>query len=301
MNRRSWLRRMGILAFTLVATTAHAQDAQWEGWHLGIEFGPAPQTLDVAAVSEQVNSLTDVNVTGRGVISVPPTIVVAPAASLSGTSFVAGAEAGWDRRQGQWVYGGMVDLDLGGASSTTTFAGLMPATLLTPVTSVTTTREVSGGGGLALRARGGYVWKDTLFYGTAGLAALRIKLSATGTWTDPGGAALSDGGIVAMLGPLGPDVTNVPEASHMKAGATFGFGAERMITSVLAAGLEYRHTGVGTTTFSNASASTTYAGTLTGNTVTTGLGNGAIIPGATDVKLTDNRVVVRLSWFPGRR
>jgi opacity protein-like surface antigen len=297
-----------VVGLFVCGLAAHA-DAQsgapatpWEGPFGGIHLGPGFQSSELGNTTESVLQLSGVNIIGRGVVIVPATTTVAPGTRPTDHSFIAGLEGGWDHRRGDWMTGFIADLDFGGQSSSTSFSTLLPATALTPITSIGTSRKVESGVSLSFRARGGYVWNDTLIYGTGGLALTRLSMSAVGTWVSPGGLAAPDespAGITANLGALGPSTTVVSEESLMKPGWTLGLGAERYVIPTISVGVEYRYTRLASATFDLGDRNTTLQGTLTGNTTTTAATAftvPSVQPGATDVKFRDHRVLVRATW-----
>jgi len=301
-------RRIGGIAAAFLfivwtAGAAHAQDAPWSGAHVGAELGIRGQRVTIGSAEEGVGQVTGVNINGIGLVSVAGTTITAPEAKVSDTGVLGGIEAGADMQRGMWVGGAAIDLDFGHKTSTADFSSTVPATALTPVTSITTTRTVQGTSGASFRLRAGAAFGDNLAYVTGGLVAARVRLNASGTWSDPGGpAATTVGAFTANLGPLGPNVTTIPETTHLKAGWTLGFGVERHISPALSAALEYRHTALGGTDFDTTGAQTTFQGTLTGNTSTSGFSaggaqNGSVTPGPASVKVSDNRLNLRLSWW----
>jgi opacity protein-like surface antigen len=164
-----------------------------------------------------------------------------------------------------------------------------------PVTFVRSARPTVA---WSLRARVGYLWKECLVYGTAGLAGAKLKLTATDTWADvPGGpAAPNPGGVTANLGALGPYVTTVSE-SHHRVGFTFGAGIERPITAMLNVSVEYRHTSFSTGDYGLANPSIAIQGPLPVG------GTGAsALPGPTTFGLSENRITARVTLrLPFRR
>jgi opacity protein-like surface antigen len=307
MRRILTILGIGALACLLPAPAANAQgtaskpaapaqgtagETKWEGFYAGAGIGLMPRTFDLGASTETINQVTNVNVAGRGTIVVPGTTNTLPASSPGDTAFLAGVQAGYNRRFGSWLGGVEGGLDFGFGTTSTTFTTTLPATALTPNAPVTLDRSARANVLWSLKVRAGYLWNDYLFYGTAGLAGANVKLTATDTWSDvPGGPALPDqaGGPTANLGPLGPYVTTASE-SHHRVGFTFGLGAERPITPTMNVAVEYRHTGFASDTYALANPSIAINGPLPAT------GTGAqVLPGPATLSFTENRVTVRVT------
>ncbi len=302
MRRTVRLVGIGVLAFLVVAPWAHAQETpapasqkpataaasgtNWEGVYVGANIGLMPRTFDFGASTETINQVSGVIGPGGAVIVVPATTVSIPASSPGSTAFVAGVLAGYNKRFDRWLGGVEASLDFGVGSTTSTFTSMLPATPLTPNIPVTFDRTASANVIWSLRGRAGYVWHDDyLVYGTAGIAGASVELTATDTWTDPGGAGTAG----VNLGPLGPYVTTATE-SHHRVGFTFGGGVEWAATSAMIIGVEYRHTAFGTGDYALANPTIAINGPLPSS------GTGAqALPGPTTVGLSENRVVARLT------
>jgi opacity protein-like surface antigen len=274
----------------------------WGGPHIGLHIGGSPQTADVQSATDRILQLSGVNIVGRGIVIVPETSFVAQRVKENGTPFVGGVVGGWDQRYGQWLGGVVGDLNFGGRSISNGYTTVLPPTQLTPITSVTTSRTTESGTNFSLRGRGGYLFNNLLLYGTGGLAAVKLKMSAVGNWVSPGGVAEPDNsgsGVTANLGALGPSVTTVDDESHLQLGWTVGAGGEHPVHPSFSIGVEYRYTSLGTTSFDLLDRQTVLQGTLTGNTTTTSttaFTTPAVLPGPTDVKYRDHRFLVRGSW-----
>ncbi len=263
----------------------------WEGFYAGGEIGLLPRSFDLGSSVEAINQISGVNVAGRGIVVVPAATATIPASSPGDTAFLAGVLAGYSRQFDKWVGGVEGSLDFGFGSTSSTFTSTLPATLLTPGVPVTFDRNVSGNIAWSLRGRVGYLYNDFLIYGTAGLAGVRLKLSATDTWTNvPGGpAATSDGIPPANLGPLGPYVTTAEE-THQRVGFTFGGGVEKPVTDTLMVGAEFRHTGFGSQDFQLANPSIAVNGPLPA-----GGSPASAIPAPVTVNFTENRFTVHVT------
>jgi len=288
-----------------LAPQARAQSdpaSMWNGPYAGVHLGPGFHTSNVQDATERIMQLSGVNIIGRGVVLVPETTTLAPGGRRTDKSFIAGLEGGWDRRYGDWVAGVVAEIDFGGQSSSTTMSTLLPPTALTPVTFVSTSRTMESGTRLSFRGRGGYLWNDTLIYATSGLAFVNLAMSAVGTWISPGGLAIPDdspNGVTANLGALGPSLTTAAEESHMRPGWTIGLGGERQVAPTICVGLEYGYTRLATATFKLDDRTTVLQGALSGNTTTTtatAFTVPSVVPGATDLKFRNHRILIRGTW-----
>lgn len=315
MRRTRTIVLVGALACLFVASAARGQgtspvanqkpqagatgDTKWEGFYAGAGIGLTPRTVDIGSSVETINQVSGVTVAGRGVVIVPEITNTLPASSPRGTAFVAGVLAGYNHLFDRWLGGVEGGLDFSPGSTSSTFTSTLPATALTPDVPVTFDRSARPTVAWSLRVRVGYLWKDCLVYGTAGVAGAKVKLTASDTWTNvPGGpAAPNPGGVTANLGALGPYVTTVSE-SHHRVGFTFGAGVERPITSLLNVGVEYRHTSFSSGDYSLANPSIAIKGPLPA-----GGGAGAsALPGATTLSLSEHRITARVTLrLPFRR
>jgi len=252
MNRRISLVAAIAAALTLGhAAVASAQTPaqtpavrdRWQAVYFSVSFGADPGRMRADDSNELVYQITNENVPGRGTIIVPTTTVAALGSNYEHTGFLFSLHGGFNHHVGAWVFGLRGGLDMvSGSSDTTTQTFAVPATLLTPITSVTVTRQAKGDAGWSLSGRAGkLMWTDTLVFGTIGLTGGTRKLVAIDTWSNvPGGPSLPGaGGATVNLGPLGPYQTTVEETRHT--GALLGFGFEKPINNVLSWDIEYQY------------------------------------------------------------
>jgi opacity protein-like surface antigen len=172
----------------------------------------------------------------------------------------------------------------------------LPATLLTPLTSVTITRQATSGLGWSVSGRAGrLVWSDLLLYGSLGITGGGRKMVAVDTWSNvPGGpSAPGPGGATVNLGPLGPYVTTVEEGRHT--GLLVGFGGEKPINGVWSVGLDYQYAAFPETTFHFTDPTIDVQGPISQFQPIQGA-SAAALPGDTMVKSSDHRIVVRLVY-----
>lgn len=291
IRTRLALSTLAAFAFSLCAAgPAGAQDPpRWNGFHATVTFGPAAKTLGMRESTETILQVTNLTIPGPTIVIVPATVRSVPAADFGKTAFLTGIHAGIDRQLGSWVFGAEAGVEFGAASGEATTSFALPATALTPITSVTTTRAVSSGSNWSVRARVGRDWHSLLLYATAGFAGGRAKITATDTWFDPGGPGTAG----TNFGVLGPYVTTAHDSRHLT-GFTGGVGVERRFRRSLSVGAEYRYTRLGAGTFSLDDPSVDVQGPVVGATLFQGA-SAAALPGNTPLMVSDNRLSVRIS------
>lgn len=236
--------------FVCVLTHAGLAQSEWTGFYIGGNLGASS---DKAAASEtvQINQVTNLFVTGRGIVVIPSTTREF-AASRRETNWTGGGQAGY-----QWQSGGFVggfEGDFNPFRRTTTLAQTfqLPLTLLTPNASAQVQRDARIRGELSLRGRAGAAFGRTLVYGTGGYSWARAEVAVNDSYINPGGptpACPPPGTCTSQnLGPSGPVVTTGSERFGMH-GWNIGGGVERKIGKHFSLGFEYRHTDIGSKTF----------------------------------------------------
>jgi outer membrane immunogenic protein len=143
--------------------------------------------------------------------------------SASSSSWLAGAQAGYNWQKGSLVYG--VEADTSG----TGLKSSMNTTLLSffvPPPTASTTSSIDWYG--TLRGRLGWATGPVMFYGTGGLAYGQTRVSST----------LNDNIVPTSLN---------SQSSSVKAGWVVGFGIEYLLRPNLIANLGYQYVDLGTT------------------------------------------------------
>ena len=144
--------------------------------------------------------------------------------------FLAGAQIGYSRQTGQWVFGIEADasfLDLDGEESP--FFGL-----LAPVAAVDGTLSTSMDWLLTARGRVGYAFGDVLLFATGGVAFSEVETVAAGD----------------ILSPF-PTIPFSETTSDLAAGYTLGAGFEYALTERLSLKAEYQYVDLGETSSYN--------------------------------------------------
>jgi len=148
------------------------------------------------------------------------------AASASASSWVAGAEAGYNWQQGPWVYGLATDIfgtHLSSAATTVMTTFTVPANV---------SSEINWYG--SVRGRLGWSSGPLLFYGTGGLAYGRLDLSSSLTF---------------------PPVSLNAQTSSMRAGWVVGGGIDYMWRPNILLNLKYQYVDLGSVDVAAAAAS----------------------------------------------
>jgi outer membrane immunogenic protein len=143
--------------------------------------------------------------------------------SASSSSWLAGAQAGYNWQKGSLVYGVEADISGTGLKST------MNTTLLSlfvPPPTASTTSSIDWYG--TLRGRLGWATGPVMFYGTGGLAYGQTRVNST----------LNDNIVLTSLN---------SQSSSVKAGWVVGFGVEYLLRPNLIANLGYQYVDLGTT------------------------------------------------------
>lgn len=291
MKTHSKLKLAGLTLLTaLAATPALAQDGnEWSGFYAGVQAGGARERLSVQA-TENINQLTNIIQPG-GPFTVVPGTTRAIAGRGHHSSVTYGGLAGWQFQSGNVVFGLEGDLRGGRSSVDVTSAFTLPATLLSPPSSVTVERSAKARYAWSARARIGVASGNTLFYGTGGIAGAHVRLRSSSIYTIPAGNA----GIPAQPFPAqGPFVVSGSGSGDL-IGWTGGLGIEHRLGAHVRIGLEGRYTDYGSKGIDMSNATRTSAGTPAPAPFTATSGEG-VYPGTTGTSLSDAQVNVRLTF-----
>jgi outer membrane immunogenic protein len=171
-------------------------------------------------------------------------VLVVPAAasnSDSASSWVVGAQAGYNWQHGPWVYG--LETDISAMRLKSDMNTSLPVVLGIPAPSIANTNaEIDWYG--TVRGRLGWATGPLLFYGTGGLAYGRVELNSS------------------ISSPVGPRSLS-SQASDVKAGWVAGAGIEYMWRPNVVLNLGYQYVDLGT--ISVAGVNTAFSGLLTQN------------------------------------
>lgn len=160
--------------------------------------------------------------------------------SASSSSWVAGAQAGYNWQQGPWVYG--FETDISGTRLKSDMSGGLVGIICEPGATANTTGTVDWFG--TARGRFGWTSGQFLFYGTGGLAYGKVSLSSTFNDPDPGS-----------------DPVSSLQTSSVRAGWVAGGGIDYMLRPNLILNFGYQYIDLGT--ISVAGAATAPGGQLT--------------------------------------
>ncbi|MEQ1765671.1 MAG: outer membrane beta-barrel protein [Pyrinomonadaceae bacterium] len=244
---------IGIIA--AFASPSFAQDKEWRGFYLGGN-GAVSSDRSSAEATLQINQVTNVFVTGRGLVVVPGTTRDF-AASKRDTNWSGGGQAGYLWQSDNIVFGVEGDFDPFRRTVSAMQSHQLPQTILSPVTTVTAQRDVRVSNEVSIRGRLGYAFGKTLIFGTGGYSNARVRVNSTDTFTDPGGPGA--GTPVFNGGPVGPVITTASE-SRNQGGWNVGGGLERKLGKRYSIGAEYRHTDLGSAAFALSDQSTVNTG-----------------------------------------
>ncbi len=279
------------------AAPAAAQDADWSGFYIGVNATGSRDKVSAEA-DLQVNQISNLVVTGRGIVVVPATGRDLDA-SGNDTSAFGGAQVGYQWQAGTIVFGAEAEFDPFERSAAVSQAYALPATILAPASTADAMRDVSIGNQWSVRARLGAALGRTLVYATGGYASARARLTSIDSYTNPGGptppGSGGPGNPTFNSGPEGPVVTTASARRNM-GGWTGGIGVEQALGRRFSAALEYRHTDLGAKDFSPTNTATVNTGPETrGDNGATGiLGN--VQSGPTRIQLQSDAVSLRLNF-----
>jgi len=277
-------------------TGTNTRPDRFQAVFVSVNFGAQPGRMDLGDSTELIQQVTNQTVNGTLVV-VPSTTVNVLGPSLEHSAFLFSAHAGWNQHMGGWIVGFEGGIDFAHGSSdvnSQTFA--IPATSLTPITSVTVTRQAVSNVGWSIYGRfGKLVHTDFLLYGSFGVTGGGRKVVAIDTWTNvPGGpGAPGPGGATVNLGPLGPYVITAEENRHT--GVLFGFGGEKPVNDTWSWGIDYQYAVFPEANFKFDDTSMDVKGPVSQSHDFQGA-SAAALPGNTTVKSTDHRITVRLIY-----
>jgi outer membrane immunogenic protein len=143
--------------------------------------------------------------------------------SASGSSWLAGGQAGYNWQRGSVVYG--LEADISGTGLKSTMNTTLQSFFLPPPTAMTSSSIDWYG---TVRGRLGWATGPVMFYGTGGLAYGRTNLNST----------LTDNVLLTSLN---------SQSSSVKAGWVAGFGIEYLLRPNLIVNLGYQYVDLGTT------------------------------------------------------
>lgn len=280
-----------------LAQSTNSDPTDWSGFYVGGNGFASSDKTDAAAAL-QINQITNLNVTGRGLVVVPGTTRDF-AASRRKTNGSGGGQAGYQWQSGRFVFGAESDFNPIRRTFSVSQSFQMPPTILTPVTTVEARRDVEMSREFSIRGRGGVAFGKTLVYGTGGYSNARAKVSSIDSFTNPGGQAPPNCGAVGNpcfnSGSEGPVITTATESKSMS-GWNIGAGVEHKLGKHFSIGFEYRHTDLGSKTFSLSNRTTVNTGQETrGDNGQTG-GLGSVNGAPTRVSLKSDAFSVRFNF-----
>jgi outer membrane immunogenic protein len=237
----------GILGLAVLSTVAPARAADmplkappapapysstWSGFYLGGNVGadwghstlmPAPG-LPFLAFSN-----------AGGFVITPAQFATLPPTPGSSTSLIGGGQAGYNWQVGHVVYG--LEGDVDGTGLREKSASTLTRTTISGTQTVTANFSANVDWIASLRARLGYAGDRFMLYGTGGIAVAGTSLATGYAITEP-------------PQPFFPPVPGSASDSHVVGGWTTGVGGEWAINQAWSAGVEYRHSGFGTHSYS---------------------------------------------------
>jgi outer membrane immunogenic protein len=255
----------------------------WTGPYIGGNLGWVRGNADFDPVCPNINPncpvifpgfVTTLFIPGIGNIPlvVPGAFATIPGGTASGRSFMGGAQAGYNWRFNQFVFGLEGDVDATHIRASLLRNAFVPGSApgFFGTTAVNSTFESDWMA--SVRARLGVAWQRVLFYGTGGVAFAGSSVNTGFVYTPPAGATF------VLPPPTGAN------SSQVLMGWTAGGGAEWSIDNDWSLGAEYRHSDFGRQTY------------------VLGMDAGAPpMPITTNVKFTTDQVTVRLNWRWGAK
>jgi outer membrane immunogenic protein len=275
-------------------SAASAQDYQWTGFYIGANAAGSRDKAGADATLN-INQISNLVVAGRGLVVVPGTTRDLDASS-SQTNAFGGAQAGYQWQSGAIVFGAEVEFDPFSSTASVSQTQTLPITILTPVTTIDSTRDVRINNQWSIRARLGIAFGSTLAYAAGGYASARARATSVDSFTNPGGpGAPNTDGSTFNGGPEGPVLTTASDRRNM-GGWTGGLGAEQALGAHFSLALEYRHTDLGAKNFTLANQATVNTGPEShGTNGATGL-LGSVSTGPTRISLRSDAVSLRLNF-----
>ena len=254
----------------------------------------------------QINQISGLFLTGRGIVIVPGTDRPFNA-SRRKTNWGGGGQAGYLWQAGKFVFGAEGDFNPFPRTFSVSSSQVLALTALQPLVAINARRDVRISREFSIRARGGVAFGKTLVYGTGGYSNAQARVSSIDSFTNPGGraaAAISNGGFICHdglfdctfnSGPEGPVVTTANETKNMN-GWNVGGGIERKFGKHLSIGFEYRHTNLGSKTFTLSNQTTVNTGPETiGDKGDKGQ-LGSVSTGPTIISLKSDSFGVRINY-----
>lgn len=265
-----------ISLMSVIAVNAQSGNTtEWKGFYLG---GSAFFSHDniKADGSVAINQVSGLFVPSRGIVIVPGTSRTF-SVSDSKTNGGGGFDAGYLWQHHRMVFGVEGDFDPFHRTAKGSMSQDIPPTALTPISQITTERDIRYSNEFSIRGRVGFtIGHRSLIYFTGGYAAAKVRATAINTGFDPGGQAApnacnpvttmgctclpgtspdptsgncpSDFGR-ANFGAAGPVVRTSTAPSQWAAGWTLGVGFDHKIGKRFSVGAEYRHTDLGARDF----------------------------------------------------
>jgi outer membrane immunogenic protein len=250
------------LVFASVSIASAQNSDDWSGFYVGGNGFVSSDRTSIAATTIPIQQITNVFVTGRGLVVVPGTTVTFTPEPKRKTNFNGGGQVGYQWQSGKLVFGAEGDYSPFHESVTLSQIIGLPATTLTPPSTVVISRKVRFVHQMSARARIGYASGKTLVYGTGGYSYARIRVDENDVFTAPAGLAPPG---CATPGPspcfnalaAGPIIFTSSPAQN-RHGWNAGGGVERRFNKRYSIGLEYRHTDLGSRTSAAESYLATY-------------------------------------------
>ncbi len=287
-------RLVAAMAIGCCSFAAQAQD-DWSGVYGGVNAFASRDNVKTRGTL-LVNQISNLFVTGRGLVVVPGTTRDFSASSRK-TNIEWGGQLGYLYQTGNFVLGVEGDFDPSHHNVTARDSQLLPPTALTPSATISIARNVRIGSEWSLRARAGYAFGNTLAYATGGYVSARASVVGVDSFTNPGGpAAACSPNCTANLGPEGPNRTTNGNARKTLGGWRVGAGVEQRIGKHFSIGLEYLHTDFGARNIAFHSSVTEFTGPFTHGTDNgTGI-HGQVNSAGTRARMTSDAIGLRLNF-----
>ena len=272
---------------------------EWSGFYVGGNGFASSDKTDASATL-LVRNITNLFVTGRGIVVVP-NFTTNFAVSKRKTNGGGGGQAGYQWQAGKSVFGVEGDFNPVYRTFSVSQSQQLPPTTLQPASTINARRDVRLSREFSIRGRGGVAFGKTLIYGTGGFSNARAQVTSIDSFTNPGGLAATSPGTAAFnSGAEGPVVTTANETKNMN-GWNVGGGFEQKFGKHLSIGFEYRHTDFRSKTFTLSNQTTINTGSETkGDAGGSGLGVtgnlGSVSTGPTSISLKSDSFGVRVNF-----
>ncbi len=291
MMKRLTIALISAAAAAALGLPGAAQADNWTGFGASLDLGAAHDSLKVSN-DTTVTQVSNVFVTGQGLIIVPGTIV-SPADSGSATGFVFGGAAGWTGQAGSFVFGAEGDAHFGSKAGKFDDTESIPLTALGPASTVEFTGSAHTKYDWSLRAKAGYGGDNSIVYLAGGVASTNLELRSHTIYHLPAGA-----GAYIAAPALGDIDTRARDSGNLT-GWTMAGGASWNVDDKTSLDIEARYDNFGSATLPMANVTTT-SGAL--NNYGQDANNGQPLnpspvatPGPTRVSLSAWRRMARLS------